>query len=395
MTTTPPLRKRRNRAETIRAYALIAPLMLLLIGTFLIPLGFVVTRSVLDTELDAALPATGRVLAAWDGRDLPPPGVFDALTQDLKAVPVTALNEVSRRLSYENAGFRALLAGARRTLGTPTAFADPRWKETATWQAMKRATGPANAFYLLTALDLRRDFDAGPPGVAQTPSGGVYRDILMRTLSIATVTTLICVVLAFPLCAFLARRSERTRNLLLFLVLLPFWTATLVRTTAWMVLLQDRGVVNQMLLALGAISEPLHLMYNRLGVIIAMVHVMLPFMIFPLLASMRAVDARLMRAAASLGAGPWDSFRRVYLPQVLPGLMAGSLMVFIVTLGFYITPTLLGGPGDQMISFYIAQFTTGTLNWGLAAALSVILLIVTGGLYALQTSLNRRYGGAR
>lgn len=384
---------RRNRADAIRAYALIAPLLLLLLGTFLVPLGFVVARSVLDPELDAALPSTSAVLARWDGRGLPPATAFDALAQDLKAVPATALAEVSRRLSYESAGFRALLAGSKRKLDADpaSAFADPRWQEPATWQAMKRATGPVNAFYLLTALDLRRDFEAG---LTRTPSGGVYRDIIGRTLTIAALTTLICVLLAFPLCAWLAGLSDRTRNLLLLLVLLPFWTATLVRTTAWMVLLQDRGVINQFLLATGLISEPLRLMYNRLGVIIAMVHVMLPFMIFPLLGSMRSVDPRLMRAAASLGARPFQAFRRVYLPQVLPGLMAGSLMVFIVTLGFYITPTLLGGPGDQMISFYIAQFTTGTLNWGLAAALSVLLLGVTGGLYLLQTRLNRRYGGA-
>lgn len=387
-----PLRMRRNRADAIRAYALIAPLLLLLLGTFLIPLGFVVARSVLDPELDTALPSTSAVLGRWDGRGLPPATAFDALAQDLKAVPATALAELSRRLSYESAGFRALLAGSKRKLDADpaNAFADPRWQEPGTWQAMKRATGPVNAFYLLTAVDLRRDFEAG---LTRTPSGGVYRDIIGRTLTIAALTTLICVLLAFPLCAWLAGLSDRTRNLLLLLVLLPFWTATLVRTTAWMVLLQDRGVINQFLVATGLISEPLRLMYNRLGVVIAMVHVMLPFMIFPLLGSMRSVDPRLMRAAASLGAGPFQAFRRVYLPQVLPGLMAGSLMVFIVTLGFYITPTLLGGPGDQMISFYIAQFTTGTLNWGLAAALSVLLLGVTGGLYLLQTRLNRRYGG--
>ncbi|ANT50200.1 ABC transporter permease [Mesorhizobium amorphae] len=215
---------------------------------------------------------------------------------------------------------------------------------------------------------------------------------MLRTFMIASTTSIIALVLAFPLCAFLARQSDRVRNLLLLMVLLPFWTSILVRTTAWLALLQDRGVINTLLMDLGLIDAPMKLLYNRVGVIVALVHVMLPFMIFPLLASMRSIDPRLFRAALSLGATPFYAFRRVYLPQVMPGVMAGTLMVFVVTLGFYVTPMLVGGPGDQMISYYIALFTTSTLNWGLASSLGLILLVITLSLYAIQNALLRRSG---
>ena len=240
---------------------------------------------------------------------------------------------------------------------------------------------------LLSAVDLKHDYR---DGLVAKEEAGLYRAILGRTFGIAAITTLVCVLLAFPLCAFLDKRTPRTRNALLLLILLPFWTSILVRTTAWMVLLQDEGLVNAWLLRLGLVDSPLHLLYNRFGVILALVHVMLPFMVFPLLAAMAGCNRLLVQAAYSMGARPLRVFLQVYLPQVLPGLAAGALMVFIVTLGFYITPALLGGPADQMISFYIAQFTTGTLNWGLASALGLILLVATTLLYLVQAHLARR-----
>jgi putative spermidine/putrescine transport system permease protein len=384
----------RRRAQ-LKAYALIAPLALLLLLTFAIPLGFILTRSVSDPELVETLPNLSEALAAWDGKSAPPSSLLDAARADLDQVEPQKLAAVARRLSYEGSGFRSLLTSTKRKVKTDpaTAFNDPLWQNRETWQAMKRAVGPVTDYFLLAAIDKKRDYQTG---LQDGSNRGLYTGIMARTFVMAIVVTVACLFLAFPLCSYLARQSDRLRNILLLFVLLPFWTAALVRNTAWMIILQDRGAINQVLLSLGIIEAPLSLMYNRGAVIVAMAHVMLPFMIFPLLASMRSVDQRLLMAASSLGAGPAMTFLKVYLPQIMPGVMAGSLMVFIVTLGFYITPALLGGPADQMISYYIAQFTTATQNWGMAAALSVILLLATGLLYLLQTSLSRRFrGGAR
>ncbi|MDQ0469812.1 ABC transporter permease [Labrys wisconsinensis] len=388
---------RRDLGTALGGYALAAPLLLFLTLTFLVPLGMVAWRSVADPELGQALPETAGQLAAWDGRGLPPDAAFATIGRELKAAAPERLAALARRMSYETPTGREFLFGTLRKLKAlaPEApldraaleAADGRWTQPATWQVLKRAVGPADGFHLLSAVDLKWDYDRGL--VDFRPEGGLYRTILLRTLAIGAATTLACMLLAFPLCAYLARVSERRRNLLLILVLLPFWTSILVRMTAWIVLLQDRGVVNDVLRFAGLIDAPLGLLFSRTGVILALVHVMLPFMIFPLLTAMRAADPRLMRAAASLGARPLHAFVRVYLPQILPGLMAGGMLVFIVTIGFYITPALLGGPGDQMIGSYIALFTTGTLNWGLASALGMILLGLTAVLFVAQTRLGR------
>ncbi len=377
-----------RRGAMWRGYALIAPLLLFLMATFLVPAGLIVWRSVADPEMGAALPTTAVALASWDGKQLPGPEAEAALAADLKAADRAALASLSRRLSYEDAGFRALLQSTRRALDAgktaPLAAINPQWGDNGTWQIMKRAVGPAGSYHLLSAFDLKHDY---VEGVVPSRDGGLYRSIILRTFAIAFMTSVITLLIAFPLCAFLLRQTPRVHNLLLLMVLLPFWTSILVRTTSWLALLQDRGVINTLLMDLGLIDAPLHLLYNRFGVIVALVHVMLPFMIFPLLSNMRSIDSRLYRAALSLGATPVHAFFRVYLPQAMPGMMAGTLMVFVVTLGFYITPMLVGGPADQMISYYIALFTTGTLNWGLASSLGLILLTATMSLYALQNFL--------
>lgn len=387
-----PVVARKDRLGLLRAYALLAPLLIFLLVTFVGPIATLLWRGVADAELPQALPATAQAVARWDGASPPDEGMFQALVGDLRKVAPKDLAGVARRLSYEAPQLRAMLAAAKRAVGEldgssrSMAALDPRWLDNATWQTFKRASGPVGTYHLLSALDLKHDYIEG---VVDKGEEGLYRSILARTFSIAAVTTVLCVLLAFPLCAFLDRRTDRTRNLLLLLILLPFWTSILVRTTAWMVLLQDQGIVNTLLQRMGLIDSPLHLLYNRFGVILALVHVMLPFMVFPLLAAMRSRNRLLVQAAYSMGARPMYAFFRVYLPQVLPGLAAGALMVFIVTLGFYITPALIGGPADQMISFYIAQFTTGTLNWGLASALGLVLLVVTTLLYLVQARLAR------
>jgi putative spermidine/putrescine transport system permease protein len=174
----------------------------------------------------------------------------------------------------------------------------------------------------------------------------------------------------------------------MILVLLPFWTSLLVRTAAWVVVLQREGMVNTVLMRLGLITEPLTLIYNRTGVLIAMTHVLLPFMILPLYSVLKGIAPHYMRAAASLGAPPVVAFLRVYLPMAAPAIAAGSVMVFILAMGYYITPALVGGGADQMLSYFVATYTTDTGNWGLASALGLMMLVTTLALYGVAHKLS-------
>jgi putative spermidine/putrescine transport system permease protein len=199
--------------------------------------------------------------------------------------------------------------------------------------------------------------------------------------------TLVCLLLGFPLAYLAASLPARSANLLLLFVLLPFWTSLLVRTAAWVVVLQREGILNSAMLGLSLIEQPLRMIFNRFGVYVAMVHILLPFMVLPLYSVMKGVPAVYTRAAASLGATPWTAFRRVYLPQTLPGISAGCLLVFVQALGYYITPALVGGAEDQMISYLIAFYASRTINWGMAAALSILLLSATLALCAVYGRL--------
>ena len=250
---------------------------------------------------------------------------------------------------------------------------------------MRQAAGPYTSFYLLAALDRR--VSAEGTIVRTPPEQAVFVDVFIRTFWISFVVTVICAALAYPVAYLLATAPARIASLLMMLVLLPFWTAVLVRTTAWMVLLQREGIVNGLLRGSGLTTEPLALIHNRVGVYIAMTYVLLPFMILPIYAVMKGVAPAAVRAALSLGAPPLVAFRRVYLPQTMPGVSAGCLLVFILALGYYVTPALVGGADDQMISYFIAFYTNQTLNWGMAAALGVLLLAATLILYAVHGRL--------
>jgi ABC-type spermidine/putrescine transport system permease subunit I len=206
--------------------------------------------------------------------------------------------------------------------------------------------------------------------IFETPA---YLRILWLTIRISLIVTVIALLLGYPVAYLLARIDRARSNLLMILVLVPFWTSILVRTYAWMVLLGRQGIINQLLLALGLIDEPMRLLNTSFAVYVAMVHVLLPFMILPLYGVMRGIDENLLRAAQSLGARPHGVFRQVLLPLSLPGISAGCLLVFILSLGFFITPALLGGPGDLMIAVLIQQ-QVDLINWPFASALAVLLL---------------------
>lgn len=396
------LRRALGRVESRRnlwAMALIAPLLLFLLVNFLGPITLMLTRSVEDRELPTAWPQTAAALRQWDGRALPPEAMLRTFARELRASKDDgSLSTPANRLNYDVSGFRTLLfKTARQTpldAGRPAIDSlktiDPRWGQRDTWAAMKHAAGPATSFYLLASLDRRLDADGK---VAQVPAErAVFVQVFLRTFWISAMTALLCVLLGYPLAYLLANTPERLSNLLMILVLLPFWTSVLVRSTAWVVVLQTHGLVNEALMGLGAINHPLALVYNRVGVYIAMTHVLLPFFVLPLYGVMKGVQPHAMRAALSLGAHPAVAFWKVYLPQTLPGVLAGSLIVFILALGYYVTPALVGGAGDQLISFFIAFYTNQSLNWGMAAALSLVLLTVTVVLTALYGKLLGRRG---
>jgi len=378
---------------------LVAPLLLFLALNFVLPIGSMLLRSIQDPELSTVLPGTAALLRDLESGALPDDHIADVFVTELRQTRDTgALSAVANRLNYDINGFRTLVFRTARQLGDETDHAtldvligiDPRWGQRETWAALKHASGPYTSFYLLAAVDRRLTADGA---IARTPSQqAIFVDVFKRTFGVSAVVTLLCLVLAYPVAYLLATVPARFGNLLMILVLLPFWTSVLVRTTAWMVLLQREGIVNGILRGAGVISEPLQLIHNRTGVYIAMTYVLLPFMVLPLYGVMKGVSPLAVRAALSLGASPFAAFRRVYLPQTLPGITAGCLLVFILAIGYYITPALVGGADDQLISYFIAFYTNQTLNWGMAAALGLVLLAVTLILYGVYAKLARTTG---
>ncbi|SUD38330.1 ABC transporter permease [Ectopseudomonas mendocina] len=394
----PSLKQRLARAERfnrLKSKALILPLLLFLLLTFLLPIGALLLRSVDNPEVVGSLPRTVEAISAWDGRGLPDESVYQAIASDIvEARRNQSLGDLSKRLNMELAGFRSLVSSTARKLPLreePASYQetfldlDERWGDPAYWQVIRRNASPVTPYYLLAALDHRID-DLGELAKA-TPDQAIYLDIFARTFWMSLVITAICLVLAYPLAYLLANLPTRQGNLLMILVLLPFWTSILVRVAAWIVLLQSGGLINSALISLGIIEQPLQLVFNRSGVYVAMVHIMLPFMILPIYSVMKGISPSYMRAAVSLGCHPFASFWRVYFPQTLAGVGAGCLLVFILSIGYYITPALLGSPNDQMISYFVAFYTNTTINWGMATALGGLLLAATLVLYVVYSWL--------
>ena len=395
------LRQALARAESRRkwrAFALTLPLLVFLLITLLVPIAALLQRAVENPEIANALPATMRALDGWDRKDAPGAPAYAALVQDLARLPDSSdAGALARRLNTEVPGARSLIMGAYRALpveGTPEAIRaqlldkDPRWAEAPLWQAIAKNGARWTPDYLLASVDLQRDalghIERMPE--EQRAFGG----ILLRTFHISLVVTLVCLLLGYPLAWWLATLPARPANVLMILVLVPFWTSILVRVAAWIVLLQSEGLVNRGLMGLGLIEQPLALLFNRTGVVIAMVHILLPFMILPLYSVMKSVPPTYLRAAVSLGSSPVAAFFRVYVPQTYPGIGAGALLVFILAIGYYVTPALLGGADDQMLSYYIARYTNVEVNWGMACALGALLLAATLVLYGVY----RRFGKA-
>jgi len=391
--------KRAERRTKLKYVALIVPLAVFLAFTFVWPIVELLYRAVDNPEIAAAMPRTTAQLRQWNRKELPDEAAFAALAADLTAAKGTPeIAAAGKRLNMEVTGYRSLVINTARKLpleaGQSAKAAlieiDPRWGELATWQLIARNGSTVTPFYLLAAMD----FTMTPDGhLARASSDqSIYLAILARTFWMSVIVTVWCLVLAYPLAYLMANQPPRIANLLMILVLLPFWTSVLVRVAAWIVLLQNEGPINRTLQALGLTSEPVQLVFNRTGVYIAMVHILLPFAVLPLYAVMKGVSPTLVRAALSLGCPPFRSFWKIYFPQTLPGIGAGGLLVFILAMGYYITPALLGSPKEQMASYFVAFYTNETVNWGMAAALATILLVATLLLYVVYA---RYFGPTR
>ncbi|MBO3046589.1 ABC transporter permease [Burkholderia pseudomallei] len=403
---TQSLRRELKAAEARRrtmALLLVAPLAIFLLLVFVVPIGALLTRAVQNPEIATALPRTVAALSNWDRKAAPADAAYAALASDLTQVADgEAMGALARRLNTEIPGYRSLVAKTARAMpltgdaNAPLAPAqtraklielDERWGDAAYWQAIAKNGGRYSPFYLLAALDHKQDgFGSIVPA---DPDQSIYLAVFGRTLLIGFAVTLFALALGYPLAYWISTLPERRANLAMILVLIPFWTSVLVRVAAWIVLLQGEGLVNRALIDTGLISQPLALLFNRVGVYISMTHILLPFMILPLYSVMKSIPPSYQRAAVSLGSHPFAAFWRVYVPQTYPGVGAGALLVFILAIGYYITPALLGGPNDQMVSYYVAYFTNVTINWGMACALGGLLLAATLVLYAIYGRFTR------
>jgi putative spermidine/putrescine transport system permease protein len=373
------------RRQKLRALMLIAPLLLFIVLTFLAPIADMLFRSVENSIVPETLPNTVVALQDWDEHSGEAPGeaVFAALHTDIVAAFEEKIHtRVGSRLNYETPGISSLFrkSGRRATRmednGTykeQFIAIDKDWADVEVWQTIKRFSGHYTTGYFLNTVDA----ELGPDGVQLKPENErIYLYLLWRTMLMSVVITLSCILLGYPIAFLLATLPLRTSNLLMILVLLPFWTSLLVRTSSWIVLLQSQGVINDILVTIGLVDDQnrLELMYNEWGTIIAMTHILLPFMILPLYSVMKTISPSYVRAAKSLGATDWTAFWKIYFPNTVPGIGAGAVLVFILAVGYYITPELVGGTSGIFISNRIAYHISSSLNWGLAAALGVMLL---------------------
>lgn len=381
------------RRQKLNAFLLVLPLLLFILITFVAPIADMLFRSVENDIVPNTLPRTVIELSDWqaDSTEAPDEATFVALYEDLKlAVDAKLHTRLGSRLNYEQSGIASLFRKTGRRVKRridPTqplkpqfVKIDKRWADPEVWSTLKLYSGPYTSGYFLSAVDL----ELAPDGVRSKPEQEqIYIFLLERTMFLSLTITFSCLLLGYPVAFLLAKLPMRASNMLMILVLLPFWTSLLVRTSAWKVLLQQQGVINDILVWVGLVADNarLELINNQTGTIIAMTHILLPFMILPLYSVMKTIPPTYERAAKSLGATNWTAFWRVYFPQTIPGIGAGAILVFILAIGYYITPELVGGTSGTFISNRIAYHISSSLNWGLGAALGTILLLLVLALY--------------
>ncbi|WP_108858771.1 ABC transporter permease [Ruegeria sp. Alg231-54] len=392
-----PLKKslaRSLRRRKLRALALVAPLLLFVLLSFVIPIISMLFRSVENGIVSETLPLTVVELQHWDAEsgELPDEALYEAFVRDMVvAVDAKQHTRLGTRLNYEQTGMSSMFRKSGRQIKRIDPEADgpfkdklieihEGWGDVDTWRVIKTHAVPITNGYFLNAVDMQRT----PEGAqAQPEDKRILIKLFGRTLFMSLIITGSCILLAYPVSYLLANLPMRASNMLMILVLLPFWTSLLVRTSAWKVMLQQQGVINETLVWLGFVADDARLVIinNQFGTIIAMTHILLPFMILPMYSVMQTIPPYYTRAAKSMGATNWTTFWRIYFPQSIPGIGAGSILVFILAIGYYITPEIVGGTKGVFISNRIAYHISSSLNWGLAAALGTILLAVVLLLY--------------
>ena len=387
---------RAMRRNKLIAMGLIAPLLIFILFSFLIPIVDMSLRSVDNSIIPRILPNTIVALETWDGQDLPPEEAFAALAADMTAGRESReIGKVATRLNYEVSGMRGAVMGTSRKISKvkegpykeALIKSNKAWGEQDTWLLLKRLSGKYTFGFYLNAVDMK--YDVQGDIIAQPDFRQIYVDLFIRTLWMSLLITGMTILLGYPIAHLMATLPLRYSNLLMIMVLLPFWTSLLVRTTAWIVVLQSNGVLNDILVWVGLVADDARpqMVYNQIGTIVAMTHILLPFMVLPLYSVMKTIPPTYMRAARSLGANQFTAFVRVYMPQTVAGIGAGSILVFILAIGYYITPELVGGTSGTLISNQIAYHMQSSLNWSLAAALGAILLGTVVALYFIYNHI--------
>ena len=378
--------KKAEKKNKIKAFLLVAPLLLFLIITYIFPIGEMFTRSIDDKMITNMLPKTFKEMESWDGQELPPEEVFSAFYYDYKAlVEKQEHGKLGQRLNKEKNGFNSttkrLFRNIKRkkidesiSIKEQIIKVHPNWNKVEYWQAIKRTAPPYTLAKYLKGMDM---YYAPDGSIVQVDEDRrIHRILWLRTLEIAFFVTLFCFLMGYPIAHLLATLPMKYSNLLMICVLLPFWTSLLVRTASWMILLQQQGVVNDFFVMIGLVTDDNRpeMMYNKVGTYVAMTQILLPFMVLPLYSVMKTISPSLMRAGKSLGGTPFVAFWKVYFPLTIPGIGAGCLLVFILAIGYYITPALVGGASGTLISNQIAFHMKQTLDWSFASAMGLMLL---------------------
>ena len=381
--------KRAERINKIRALVLVLPLTLFIIITFVIPILSMLLRSVDDKQINTVFPKTFKIYEQWDQKELPTEEMYATLFNEVMTADKRQIGKASTRMNYSQSGWKSLIKKSKRKFKKikegpykeKMIAIDKRWGKMEFWQAMGQMIDPYTAGYYLNAVDLK--YDSNRKIVQQPKKRRIYNHTWIKTFKVSILVTLFCLILGYPIAHLLATLPLKYSNLLMIFVLLPFWTSLLVRTVSWIIILMKKGVFNSILVWAGIIADEnrMQLIYNETGTLIAMTQILLPFMVLPLYSVMKTIPPSYMRAALNLGAQPMHAFYRVYMPQTVPGISAGGLLVFVLAIGYFITPELVGGSDGLLIGHFIAFHLKTTLNWGLCAALGAILLAVMLVLY--------------
>jgi putative spermidine/putrescine transport system permease protein len=380
------------RRKKLTLFAFTLPLLCFVTLAFLAPIATMLYRSVYNPTVSELIPNTLEQMDAWKtipGK-MPPAEVLTAFSLELRSLSIDRRSgKLAEEINRVIPGSSSLLKSTARKIkrlsieeltdgqGQQLLAIHQKWNNPELWIGLKAQGNVWTERYYLTATDLTRN----QAGEVESRDTQIYLQLYWRSLGIALLITLLTALLAFPLAYYLANTSTKKANTLIIFVLLPFWTSLLVRTTSWIALLQTNGVINSTLQFIGITNEPIEMLYTEFATVISMTHILLPFMVLPVYSVMKNIDPSYFRAALSLGSKPMPAFFKIYFPMTIPGLSAGALLVFIISIGYYITPALVGGTDGQMISNIIAFHMQSSNNWELAAALSSLMLFLIVLLY--------------